>query len=291
MKKIGYIQIGQDVVLDIGKEGFFKALADSGFIQGEHYKLIDNNAQGELSMIPTILQSFQAQGVDLIVTNGTPCMVAAAQVASQIPVVFTISFGPEQMKLKSIPTNLYGVYDPLDVSRIAERFCACIPSLDIVGIPYNNSEPNAEYSAKVFAREFEKRGIAVERASVTSTNDLPMVVQSLIDRSVDALVITADNLIYRGLNVVGKMAGENKVPLLVTEPMQVEKGAAVGMGINYEYWGYLSGLKAVEILRGRQITQKIEPITDLDWIVNTKACEEQGLVLPPELIREARIIH
>ena len=43
---IGYIQITQDAVLDAAKAGVFRALADSGFIDGKTVKVMDTNAAG-----------------------------------------------------------------------------------------------------------------------------------------------------------------------------------------------------------------------------------------------------
>jgi putative tryptophan/tyrosine transport system substrate-binding protein len=289
---IGYVQITEDAVLNTAKAGVFKALADSGFVDGQNIRIIDNNAQGDLSMIVTILQSLKSQNVDLIITNSTPCMVAAAQSVSTIPVVFTVSFGPEQVKIKSIPANLYGIYDPLDVAGFVSMMQECLPGLKRVGLPYNNSEPNAEYSANVFTTEFEKRGIEVVKTTVNSANDLVMAGQYLKGQNLDAIIVAADNTVYMGLNVLGKMASESKIPLFVTDPHQAEKGAAIGMGVNYEHWGYLSGLKAVEILKGRTIQKSIEPITQLELLINKKACVAQGLVLPQSVIDKAtRIIN
>jgi putative tryptophan/tyrosine transport system substrate-binding protein len=287
---IGYVQITEDAVLNTAKAGVFKALADSGFVDGQNIKVIDNNAQGDLSMITTILQSLKSQNVDLIITNSTPCMVAAAQSVSTIPVVFTVAFSPEQVKMKSTPSNLYGIYDPLDVAGFVTMMQECLPGLKRVGLPYNNSEPNAEYSANVFTTEFEKRGIEVVKTTINSANDLVMAGQYLKSQNPDAIIVAADNTVYMGLNVLGKMASESKIPLFVTDPNQAEKGAAIGMGVNYEHWGYLSGLKAVEILKGRAIQQPIEPITKLELLINKKACEAQGLVLPQSLIDKATII-
>jgi putative ABC transport system substrate-binding protein len=90
-----------------------------------------------------------------------------------------------------------------------------------------------------------------------------------------------------GLNVLAKIATESKIPLFVSDPHQAEKGAAIGMGVNYERWGYLSGLKAVEILKGRTIQQPIEPITETELLINKKACEAQGLILPQSLLDKA----
>jgi len=289
--EIGYVQITEDPVLNAAKEGVFKALEDSGFVKGQNIRVIDNNAQGDFSMITTILQSFKSQNVDLIITNSTPCMVAAAQSVSTIPVVFTVAFSPEQVKMKSTPSNIYGIYDPLDVAGFVSMMQECLPGLKRVGLPFNNSEPNAEYSANVFTLEFEKRGITVVKTTVNSANDLVMVAQYLKSQNLDAIIVAADNTVYMGLNVLGKMASESKIPLFVTDPHQAEKGAAIGMGVNYKKWGYRSGLKAVEILKGRTIQQHIDPITETELIINKKACETQGLVLPQSVIDKAtRII-
>lgn len=75
---VGYVQITRDPVLDAAKDGVFRALADSGFIDGQNIKVLDNNAQGDLSMINMILQSLLSQNADLIITSSTPCMTASA---------------------------------------------------------------------------------------------------------------------------------------------------------------------------------------------------------------------
>lgn len=281
---IGYVQISEDAVLNTAKTGVFKALADSGFIDGQNIKIIDNNAQGDLSMIITILQSLQSRGVDMIITNSTPCMVAAAQSVNNTPVVFTVAFSPEQVKLKTTPPNLYGIYDPLDTKEFADMVLEAVPDAKRIGIPYNNAEPNAEYSAAQFTKEFESRGIEVVKSTVTSVNDIVMVGQNLTARKIDAMIVAADNTVYSGLNALSKLAGEAKIPLFVTDPRQAEKGASVGMGVNYERWGYLSGLKAIDLLRGRQSEPRIEPITQMDVLINTSACQAQGLEIP-ETIR------
>ena len=287
---IGYIQITEDEVLNKAKKGLIDALRDSGFIDGQNIRIIDNNAQGDLSMIPTILQSFKSQGVDLIVTNSTPCMVAAAQMITDIPVVFTVAFSPAQVGMKTTPSNLYGIYDPLNAERFVNMMQECVPTLKRVGLPYNNAEANAEYAAKVFRSEFEKRGIEVVTATVNSANDLTMVGQYLSGQNIQAIVVAADNTVFMGLNVLGKIASESKIPLFVTEPNQVYKNAAIGLGVNYHKWGYFSGLKAVDILKGRNVTNPIEPITETELIINKKACAEQGLIVPQSVADRASTI-
>ncbi len=281
---IGYVQITQDPVLDTAKAGVFRALADSGFVDGQNITVLENNAQGDISMINTILQSLQSQGVDLIITNSTPCMTAAAQTVRNIPIVFTVAFSPEQVGIRTTPENLYGVYDPLKVDKFVDLMIECIPDLKRIGIPYNNAEPNAEYSVKVLSKEFSKRGITLITASVASSNDILQSGQYLVEQKIDAMVVAADNTVYLGLPVLAKLASAQKIPLFVTNPLQAEKGAAIGFGVKYEQWGYMTGLKAVELLKGRTSSvNKIEPILNYDLIINRKACEEQGLLVPDKV--------
>lgn len=278
---IGYVQITQDAVLDAAKAGVFRALADSGFVDGQNIRVLDNNAQGDLSMINTILLSLKSQNVDMIITNSTPCMTAAAASVQTIPVVFTVAFGPEQLGFKTIPDNLNGVYGVMNEVAFTDLMQECIPGLKRIGIPYNNAEPNAEYSVKVLSEEFSKRGITLVTASVTSANDILQAGQYLAGKQVDAFVVSADNTLYLGLQVLAKVAADQKIPLFVTDPMQAEKGASMGLGVNYEQWGYQSGLKAVEILKGRSSSyNRIEPITGYELLINRKACTEQGLTVP-----------
>lgn len=286
---IGYIQIAQDPSLDYGKNGFLKALKDSGYVDGENIKILDNNAQGDLSMIPTIIQNFISQNVDVIVTNGTPCMISASQLVKDIPVVFTVSFSPEDMGISPVPDNLYGTYDPYDVKSFANLILTLKPGLKKIGLPYNNTERNAEYSANKIIKEFRSRGIEVVTTSVTSPNDIQTAGNYLCDRNVEAVIVAADNVVNLGQSLLGKICNEKGIPLFVSEPMNAEKGAAVGYGVNYTSWGYQSGLKTIELIRGNTIRaeKKIEPLKDMMLLINKTALKKQHLIIPDSIMKNA----
>ncbi len=285
---IGFVQISPDPVLDAARDGVYKALSDSGFIDGQNIKIVEKNAQSDLSMINMILQSFQSQNVDMVITNSTPCMNAAASAIKGIPVVFTVAFSPDQIGLKNPPATLTGVYDELKVKEIVDLMFECIPGLKRVGFPYNNAEPNAEYAARVLDKEFAARGIEVIHAAVNSTNDILQSSQYLVGKKIDALVAAADNTVYLGLNALVKIATENKIPVFVTDPMQAEKGAMIGIGSNYSDWGYQSGLKAVEILKGKKPAETpIEPTRKYQMTVNKKTADAIGLVIPQSVLDRA----
>ncbi len=285
--QIGYLQITPDPVLDVARESLFQVLKDSGYVDGKNIDILEQNAQGDLSLIPQILQTFVSRQVDVIITNSTPCMLAAAHQVKGIPVVFTVAFGPEQVGMKEVPLNLYGVFDPFRVKEFADIVQQCIPSVRKLGVPFNTSEPNSVYSANVLTEELKKRNIEVVTTSVSGVNDIMMAGDFLVQQGCEAIIVAADNTIYLGLNTLARVADKAGIPLLVTDPMHVNKGAALGFGVDYRKWGMRSGQKVVDILKHRPI-QQISPILDYELKINFEAAGRQGLTIPQDLAARAK---
>jgi len=90
------------------------------------------------------------------------------------------------------------------------------------------------------------------------------------------------------LNALAKEAEKQKIPIFVSEPLQTQKGASVGYGVDYDNWGYQSGLKAVEILKGRSLQPpRISPIESYQLMINLQAAQAQGLTVPVTVLERA----
>jgi ABC-type uncharacterized transport system substrate-binding protein len=75
---IGFVQMTEDPLLDEAQKGVIDSLKEQGFVEGKNLHIDYQNAQGGMSNIPLILRKFISDKVDMIITNTTPCMVAAA---------------------------------------------------------------------------------------------------------------------------------------------------------------------------------------------------------------------
>jgi putative ABC transport system substrate-binding protein len=215
-------------------------------------------------------------------------MAAAAQQIKDIPVVFTVAFGPEQMGIKDIPKNLTGAYDPLDMAMFIKMIKRSIPNVKAVGIPFNSSEPNAVFAANKIKDECMKNNIEAVMMSLTSSNDVMQVCEALAQKNIDAFASSADNTISLSLESVVKIATKYKKPFFGTEPNLTAKGMAAGIGLNYKEWGRESGKMAVQILKGKKVSElPIKPLTAYVMKLNIKAAAEQGLTFPEDLIKEA----
>ena len=124
--------------------------------------------------------------------------------------------------------------------------------------------------------------------SVFSSNDVLQAAQSLAQKQVDAFAIAADNTVYLAMDALVKTAEARKIPLFVTEPSQVERGASAGLGIDFREWGRESGRMAAEIIRGKNPSQiPIKALQHKILYLNLKAATAQNINFPAEMVAKA----
>ncbi len=285
---IGIVQITENPLLDEARTALISTLLDSGFVEGRNIRILYRNAQGEIPNINLILQSFRTAKVNLIVTVGTPCMVAAVQAIHDIPIVFTVAFSPEQIGLALTDSNVAGVYDPLDMEFFVEMIKSVLPSCQRIGLPFNPAEANSQYAAERLQIECLHQNLAVEVVVVASSNDVLQAAQSLSRKKVDAFAVTADNTIALAMDALVKVSFEHKIPIFITEPGEVRKGALAGIGISYKDWGRESGTLAATIIKNHTLPKNpVRPAISKTIILNQKIARSFSLALPPELLRQA----
>ena len=283
---VGFVQMTEDPLLDEAQKGVIDSLKEEGFVEGKNIHIDYQNAQGEISNIPLILRKFISDKVDMIITNTTPCMVAAAGNVKDIPIVFTVAFSPEQLKMKR-PSNLTGIYDPFLMVDFVKLIKRAMPGLKTAGLPYSPSEPNASLAAEHLKQELKKEGIELIELSVYSSSDVLQVAGALANKKVGAMIVAADNTVYTAFGSVVKIAEERKIPLFVTEPSQVKRGASAGVGVDFYQWGRESGKVAAQIIKGKKPVEiPIQPVSKVIKILNLKAARAQGISFPPELLKE-----
>jgi putative ABC transport system substrate-binding protein len=284
---IGFVQMTEDPLLDEAQKGVIDSLKEQGFVEGKNLHIEYQNAQGEMSNIPLILRKFISNKVDMIITNTTPCMVAAAGNVKDIPVVFTVAFSPEQLKMKR-PSNLTGIYDPFLMVDFVKLIKRALPGLKTAGLPYSPSEPNASLAAEHLKQELDRQGIELIEMPVYSSSDVLQATGTLANKKVGAMIVSADNTVYIAFGSVVKIADERKIPLFVTEPSQVKRGASAGVGVDFYQWGRESGEIAARVIKGEKPGDiPIQPVSKVVKILNLRAARAQGISFPPDLIKEA----
>ena len=164
--KMGLVYFAPEAGADSCMKGLFDGLRDLGFVEGNNLVVHRAHAQGEIANIPALLQNYDSQGLDLLVTLTTPCLTAACGTVKHTPVVFTYVYDPiaagAGTSLTDHNPNVTGVGSFPPVEDTVAMIQRLIPGVRSVGTLYNSSEANSrkvvEVARRVFAAAEDRSG-------------------------------------------------------------------------------------------------------------------------------------
>lgn len=291
--KIGVNQLVPHEALDASYNGFVDALEDEGYIDGENITIDYQNAQNDQSTLNTIATKLVNDGSDLILAISTPSALAVLNATKDIPILVTAVTDPADAGLvesNDAPGgNLSGTSDLTPVKRQIELIKELVPTVETIGVLYSSSESNSKIQVDMAVEAAEELGLEVVEATVSSTNDIEQVVQSLVGR-VDAIYAPTDNTIAAGMPTVAMVANANGIPIICGEEGMVGKGGLATYGINYYRIGWMTGKQAVKIIKGEAstATMPIEYLPDEEYslTINQEVADQLGIEIPQDLLKQ-----
>lgn len=269
IKHIAVVNMVENPMLERAQAGLEAGLLDGGLKPGEHYIMKRYSAQGEIGQLPQIVDAALCDKPDLIITITTPALIAASRRVTDIPIVFTVASDPRKLNLftDGRPSNICGVHDDPPVDQLLEMAGRYVSGLSAAGIVYDPAQANSMISVKKLREAGQQQGIRILEATVASSPEISMAAQSLIQRGAQAFILSADNLVYSGFPAIYRAATSAGIPIFVTEPEFVERGATGAIGDNFYSWGRESGLMAAQVIAGIPPLQlPIRPTTDYERI-------------------------
>lgn len=253
--KIGVLQLTQHPALDATNKGFFAALDDAGI----KYVADQQNASGEQANCVTIAEKLVNDKSDLILAIATPAAQAVAGVTDSIPILLTAVTDPRESGLvdsnEKPGGNVSGTSDLTPVKEQVELLTKLVPDAANVGILFCSAESNSEIQAQMAREALDAVGIAHSDYTVSSSNEIQTVVESMIGK-VDVIYTPTDNMIAAGMATVAMVANENGIPIICGESGMVTQGGLATYGIDYYQLGYMTGEQAIAILKdGKNISE------------------------------------
>lgn len=290
---IGVNQLVKHAALDASYQGFVDALAEAGYKDGEKIKIDYQNAQGDQPTASTIATKLVNDNNDLILAIATPAAQAVANITKDIPILVTAVTDPATSGLvasnEAPGGNVSGTSDLTPVKKQIELLTQLVPDAVNVAVLYCSSESNSKFQADIAIEEGTALGLNVFEATVSDSNEIQQVVQSLVG-NVDAIYVPTDNIISDGMATVSSITNGNGIPVIVGEEAMIDKGGLATYGIDYYKLGLLTGKQAVKIIEGKAetSTMAIEYIPDDEctFRINEDVAIQLGIVIPEELVVE-----
>lgn len=275
---VGICQLMVHDSLDQATQGFIDALTAEMEAAGKTVTF-DTQVAGDSNLCTTVINTFTAKKVDLIMANATPALLAAANATTSIPVLGTSVTDYNDTFAGNIPTNVSGTSDAVPFDEQAQMMIDTLGLVagDKVGVLYCSNESNSLVQYEAVKALFKAAGIVVEAYSFTETTELQALVTSMA-ANVKAVYVPSDNTVAQNDTVVGTICTEQNVPVYTSY------GGAVcyaSLSIDYYELGAATGKMAAEVLLNGKTPDDIAIATLTPSVsYNEELCAQLGIEVP-----------
>jgi len=276
--QVGVCQLMKHDSLDQATKGFEDALKEELTKAGKTVN-IEVQVAGEADLCTTVINTFTAQKVDLIMANATPALTAAATATSEIPVLGTSVTDYNDTFKNNIPANVTGTSDAVPFAEQAQMMIDTLglAAGDQVGVLYCINESNSLVQYEAVKALFEEKGITAKAYTFSEVTELQAIVNSLVAEC-KALYVPSDNTVAQNDTIVGTICNEKKIPVYTSYGGTV---CYASLAIDYYQLGRETGVMAAQILLGQKTAADLEIKTLTPAVTyNKELCEKLGITVP-----------
>lgn len=269
---IGILQTASHPALDLSREGFIEGL-------GDEFELRIQNAEGLISQAQIIANNFHRDpNIKAIYTIATPATQVMIHTESEKPIIFSAVTDPSVLGISHKQSNVTGCRDLINVKKqidLLEKLC---PKVKTLALLFNPSEVNSVILSDIMRKELKGRGLNSIDVGIYTEADITTAMRKACTLC-DAIIAPTDNLVATTISQIVRISKEQKIPLIVSDNLLVEKGALAACGVNY----YDSGKQAAALvknilLKGKRPSDLPISIPQNDKIIiNEKTAQYLGI--------------
>ena len=289
-KKVGVVQIADHIALERARKGFEEELKKTN----PDVEIISKNANGDLTVVPSIIKSFQDKNVDLIYAIATPAAQGAKNGEKEIPIIFNAVTDPESAdllkNLEEPEGNITGVSDYFSISAQLEEMINIFPDIKNVGVMFSTNEANSKFQVEELKKAAEGFGLNVVEVGVNNINDVSTSIKT-IEPKIDIFMAITDNTVSSASSIIAESLKAANIPSFASEEGPVENGILISAGVDYLDLGKKAAGMASEILGGKKVSEV--PVlfsTETRKVVNKKTAEALGLSDDEKLMEDAKVV-
>lgn len=287
---IGFAQVSSVAALDDARDGFFKALADSGYIRDSTITVLERNAQGDIPTLSLIMSEFIQQRATQVATVSSVATQAALKSITDRPIVFGAVANPYIIGAGTSPAkhrpNVTGAEIPLPVDSAIFLAHEAFPSVKAWGTLFDPADPFAEFYLHKAKTAAATAGVQFITVACTGPGDIAAGIQALKANGAAGVVQIPSVMIGGAFSAVVKSTRQANLPLIATSTSY--PGAPMALGLSFYANGYDMGLIMIRVLRGEDpATIPFQVASKRTFIVDLNAAREYGVTIPDAIISRA----
>lgn len=289
-KTIGIIQIADHIALERARKGFEDEIKKTN----PDVEIISKNANGDLTVVPSIIKSFQDKKVDLIYAIATPAAQGAKNGEKEIPIIFNAVTDPESAdllkNLEEPEGNITGVSDYFSIEAQLEEMISIFPDIKNIGVMFSTNEANSKFQIEELKKAAAGFGLNVVEVGVNNINDVSTAIKT-IEPKIDIFMAITDNTVSSASTIIAESLKAAKIPSFASEEGPVENGILISAGVDYVDLGKKAAGMASEILGGKKVSEvPVAFSTETRKVVNKKTADALGLSDDDNLMKDAKVV-
>jgi putative ABC transport system substrate-binding protein len=290
---VGYMGQGTPAAENKRVEAFVRRLRELGWIEGRTVVIEYRWTEGHSELASEIATEFARRMVDVIVTSGTPLILAARQATATIPIVFTAAGDPVGSGLVASLARPGGNITGLSVQStdLAGKRLGLlrelVSGLRRVAIMGNVGNPVIVQELREYQTAAGALGLDVVISEIRQVTDIAPAIETLKGQA-DALYVCQDLLTFSNWNRINTLSLGVRLPTLQASRESIEAAGLISYGPNFPDLSQRAADYIDKILSGTKPADlPAEQPTKFDLVINLITARALGLTIPPLLLARA----
>src|SRR6266581_5684557 len=236
--RIGVLETMSSALNAANLDAFRQGLRELGYVEGQNFVIEYRSADGRPERFPGLATELVRLKVDLIVTRGTPAVMAAEKATGSIPIVMATSADPTRFGIVSSlarpggnVTGLSTVAVELAGKRL-ELLKEAVPRIARIALIANMSSPASVSQWRQIEGAARSLGLEPQLLDVRAPEDIARAFDTAIKQRADALQVVNDTLTQTNFRRIVDLSAKYRLPSMFASREFVEAGGLMAYGPN-----------------------------------------------------------
>jgi len=275
-------------------EAFRAGLRELGYVEGRNLVIDYRSVDGSAERFPKLAGELIALKCDLILTRGTPAVLAAKNATATIPIVMAASGSPVGVgavaslaQPGSNVTGLSAFTTELESKRV-EILHETLPEMKRLAALYNMSNPVSHARWESLRTSVLNLRIEPQLLDVQKMEDIEAAFDKAVEARADALIVENDGLIHANRRSIINLAVKHRLPAMYATRELVDEGGLFSYSVDYAHLYFRAATFVDKIFKGAKPSNlPVEQPTKFELVVNLKAAKSIGLAFSEAFLLRA----
>ncbi|MFO1317321.1 MAG: ABC transporter substrate-binding protein [Burkholderiales bacterium] len=271
-----------------------KGLRALGYAEGQNLVFDYRSAEGRGERFAELATELVNTRVDLIVTRGTPALLAASKATTTIPIVMAaIGEPPGQGIVATLArpggnvTGFSAFVTELTGKRI-EVLRELVPQLSRIATLLYMSNPISAAQWKETQIAARSMRIQSDLLDVRKAEELESAFSQAVRQRANGLLVGIDVFTQANRRLIAELCVKHRLPAIYASKEFVEAGGLISYGVSYPDLYYRAANIIHKIFMGANPGNlPVEQPTKYELVINRRAAAGLGLTLPAPLVFRA----